>query len=109
MLPLATGLEPAVEQTVPVEPVADRVLCSHELMQQQQGLHCHTERRCVDHLEQGIRVLLYEGLHVLCGHKWESSAHAGNDGAEDAGIYFFGLHTHQTDTLAHHTLETCWR
>ncbi len=75
----------------PVEPVTDSALGSHELVQQQQGLHCHPKGSSVDHLEQGVGVALYERLDIICGHKGEGTAHAGYDGTQDASVHLFCL------------------
>ena len=75
----------------PVESVTDSALGSHELEQQQQGLHCHPKGRSVDHLEQSVRVALYERLDVICGYKGEGTPHASYDGTQDASIHLFCL------------------
>ncbi len=80
-----------MSSTTPVESVTDSALGSHELVQQQQGLHSHPKGCSVDHLEQGVRVALYERLDIICGYKGEGTPHAGYDGTQDASINFFCL------------------
>jgi len=75
----------------PVESVTDGALGSHELVQEQQGLHCHAKGRGVDHLEQSVGVTLYERLDIICGHKGEGTSHASYDGTQDASIHLFCL------------------
>ena len=75
----------------PVESVTDSALSSHELEEEQQGLHRHPKGRSVDHLEQGIRVALDERLDIICGHKGEGTPHAGYDGTQDTSINFLCL------------------
>ena len=84
---------------LPVKSVVDCVLSRHELKQQQQSLHCHAERRSVNHLEKRMGVLLYEWLYIFCSDEWERSPHTSNDGAEDACIYFFSLRSQRCQEL----------
>ena len=44
------------------------------------------------HAEEGIRVPLHQGLHLVRSHKGEGAAHSCNDGPQDSGIKLLCLH-----------------
>ena len=86
---------------IPIESVTDSMLRRHQLKQQQQSLDSHAEGGCVDHLEERMGRLLYQGLHIFRHHEGEGSPHAGDNCAQDARIDLFSLrHQHWWHCIA---------